>query len=213
MTTPCEVLDEIILRDGHTEAACQAFLDRVRPIAQERQLQAMASRDPRLWRRQRPSAAHLRRRYRLGHHPPVLRYAQRRSSKASSTATGSNPPVRDRVNCVNRRLRSQSDEARLFIDPRCRELIKDLEQVAWQTDSTGAATNDIDKSDRARTHTSDALGYYIAQRLPAQTLNRSPIIRQNPMTQVKRARRPHLPPFLFRNSANIFSASAVLCIF
>jgi hypothetical protein len=29
--------------------------------------------------------------------------------------------------------------------------------------ANGAATTEIDKSDRARTHASDALGYYISQ--------------------------------------------------
>jgi hypothetical protein len=78
--------------------------------------------------------------------------------------------VRDRINCVNSRLRNNLDDARLFIDPRCRELVKDLEQVAWATDSTGAVTSDVDKSDRARTHTSDALGYYIAHAFPLKPL-------------------------------------------
>jgi phage terminase large subunit len=46
-----------------------------------------------------------------------------------------------------------------MVDPRCKELIKDLEQVAYKEDS-----NLIDKErDRARTHLSDALGYLIWQ--------------------------------------------------
>jgi hypothetical protein len=49
------------------------------------------------------------------------------------------------------------------IDPRCVELIKDLEEVTWALDSTGAATSDVKKTDKARTHTSDALGYYVSQ--------------------------------------------------
>jgi hypothetical protein len=82
----------------------------------------------------------------------------------------SNPPVRDRINCVNSRLRNNLDDTRILIDPHCRELVKDLEQVTWATDSTGAVTSEIDKSDRARTHTSDALGYYIAQMFPLKPL-------------------------------------------
>jgi hypothetical protein len=82
----------------------------------------------------------------------------------------SNPPVRDRVNCVNSRLRNTHGEPRLFVDPKCRELVKDLDLVAWSTDSTGAVTSEIDKSDRARTHCSDALGYFIAQAFPLKPL-------------------------------------------
>jgi hypothetical protein len=77
-----------------------------------------------------------------------------------------NPLVRDRVNCVNSRLRNQLGEARVFIDPRCRELIKDLEQVTWAVDAKGTTTSEIDKTDGMRTHTSDALGYFIAQVFP-----------------------------------------------
>jgi hypothetical protein len=74
-----------------------------------------------------------------------------------------NPAVRDRVNCVNSRLRNAAGDARLFIDPRCRELIRDLDEVAWRK-------SDIDKSNPARTHSSDALGYFIAQAFPLRTL-------------------------------------------
>lgn len=68
-----------------------------------------------------------------------------------------NPPVRDRVNTVNARLLNAAGERSLFIHPRCTELIADLEQVGYKPGSS-----QLDKeSDPARTHTSDALGYYI----------------------------------------------------
>ena len=51
----------------------------------------------------------------------------------------------------------------LFIDPRCKELVKDFERVCWRDDETGQATSELDKSDRVRTRVSDALGYYVAQ--------------------------------------------------
>jgi hypothetical protein len=54
----------------------------------------------------------------------------------------------------------------MFIDPQCSELILDLERVAWNTDRNGRTTSTINKSDPERTHTSDALGYYIAQAFP-----------------------------------------------
>jgi hypothetical protein len=77
-----------------------------------------------------------------------------------------NPHVRDRINCVNARLRNKFGEPQLFISPGCKELIRDLEEVCFTTDSTGAATNELNKSDRHRTHMSDALGYYISQIFP-----------------------------------------------
>jgi hypothetical protein len=70
-----------------------------------------------------------------------------------------NPPVRDRVSLMNAKLRPASGDIQLLVDRRCKELIKDLEQVAYKEDS-----NLIDKErDRARTHLSDALGYLIWQ--------------------------------------------------
>lgn len=70
-----------------------------------------------------------------------------------------NPAVRDRVNAVNARLTCAAGEHSLFIDPRCRELIADLNQVCYKANSSI-----VDKeSDPARTHASDALGYYIWQ--------------------------------------------------
>ena len=70
-----------------------------------------------------------------------------------------NPAVRDRVTAVNSRLRNAKGDVRLFVDPKCKELIADFEQVAYREDSM-----QIDKEkDRRRTHLSDALGYLIWQ--------------------------------------------------
>lgn len=68
-----------------------------------------------------------------------------------------NPSVIDRVNAVNSRLCSASGQRKLFINTeKCPELVKDLEQVVWKE-----GKREIDKSNIERTHSSDALGYYI----------------------------------------------------
>ena len=60
---------------------------------------------------------------------------------------------------MNARLRSASGEISLSIDKKCKELIKDFEQVSYKED-----TNQVDKDrDRMRTHLSDALGYLVWQ--------------------------------------------------
>ncbi len=70
-----------------------------------------------------------------------------------------NPPVRDRVTMTNARLKNALGETNMWIDPRCRELIQDFEQVSYKAEST-----EVDKTkDRRRTHLSDALGYLICQ--------------------------------------------------
>ena len=75
----------------------------------------------------------------------------------------SNPGVKDRINCVNAMLQNHAGERRLFIDPSCKQLILDFERVHWKVDLSGNSLTDIDKSDPARSHLSDALGYMIAR--------------------------------------------------
>jgi len=77
-----------------------------------------------------------------------------------------NPPVKDRVNCVNAMLLNHAGARRLFIDSRCKELAKDLEQVVWKTDPSGNTLSELNNRDRMRTHLSDALGYYVHRQFP-----------------------------------------------
>src|SRR5665213_1234826 len=66
-----------------------------------------------------------------------------------------NPAVRDRVTLMNSKLESAAGERKLVVHPRCKELIKDFEQVMYKENSQV-----IDKDrDPKRTHLSDALGY------------------------------------------------------
>lgn len=78
----------------------------------------------------------------------------------------SNPAVRDRVNSVNSLLCAADGSHRLFIDPGCKELIKDLEQVVWKTDMSGNTLHDIDKTKADRTHCADATGYLAHKEFP-----------------------------------------------
>jgi hypothetical protein len=84
-----------------------------------------------------------------------------REYRASFRVPAANPTVRARVNAVNGLLCNQAGERRLIIAPHCRELIADLEQVAWRTDPSGNVLGQLDKSDPRRTHISDALGYLV----------------------------------------------------
>ncbi|MEO8100798.1 MAG: phage terminase large subunit [Acidobacteriota bacterium] len=71
----------------------------------------------------------------------------------------SNPAVRDRVNLMNAKLGSAAGVRDVAIHPRCKELIKDFEQVAYKENSQV-----VDKDrDPKRTHLSDALGYLVWQ--------------------------------------------------
>ena len=72
----------------------------------------------------------------------------------------SNPPVRNRVNCVNNMLSKNS----IKISKECKELVSDLEEIAYND------KGDIDKSNLKRTHASDAFGYFIATEFPIKPI-------------------------------------------
>ncbi len=72
----------------------------------------------------------------------------------------SNPPVRERINATNSHLRNAQGGCRLVVSARCRELIKDLEEVCYKP---GSGQVDKDRDSR-RTHLSDALGYLLWNR-------------------------------------------------
>ena len=66
-----------------------------------------------------------------------------------------NPPVRDRVSLVNSLLKAAAGTVRLTLDMKCKELIKDLQELRFKEGSSI-----VDKaSDPNRSHLSDALGY------------------------------------------------------
>ncbi len=137
------VLDEIVLRRATTEQACEEFLARwgdkanglvIYGDASGNRMQTSGSTDYQIIR-----ATMARHR---------LRGLQYRVPKA-------NPAVRDRTSLINSLFADASGRARLVIDGRCHELIRDFEEVQYKAGSTI-----IDKErDSSRTHLSDALGY------------------------------------------------------
>lgn len=66
-----------------------------------------------------------------------------------------------RINALNSRFKNAAGEVRCYVDPKCRELISDFDNVCVLEGSAG----EIDKKkDLKRTHWSDAAGYYFEQR-------------------------------------------------
>jgi hypothetical protein len=77
----------------------------------------------------------------------------------------SNPSVRERILLVNSKLRSADGETTLYLDPKCKGLIQDFEEVTYKLDSAV-----VDKErDPKRTHLSDALGYVVWQECGSKT--------------------------------------------
>ncbi len=151
-----EVLDEMALDNSHTGLACEAFLKKAR---------AWGSGGPITLEIYGDASGYQRRTSGTDTDWGLIRefFGRLRGQVTLQMRAGlSNPGVRDRINIVNSRLCNATGERRLFVDPKCRELIKDLERVTWKKDETGRVSGELDKSDRMRTHSSDALGYYLA---------------------------------------------------
>jgi hypothetical protein len=146
------VLDEIVLNRASTHQACEEFWNRFRHHAGGLIVYGDASGQN--LRTTGTSDFQIIRQF-FGRTP--YRYADYRVPK-------SNPAVRDRVQQMNAKLKNAAGEIQMRISARCKELIKDLEQVVYKTESTV-----IDKErDTKRTHLSDALGYLVWQECRSQ---------------------------------------------
>jgi phage terminase large subunit len=148
-----QVVGEIVIRHATTKQACEAFLTRfprhaagvlIYGDASGNQQQTTGSTDYDMIREH---------------------FAAQSSTKVGYRVPRANPSVKERINLTNRQLKSAAGKIGLLVDPQCKELIKDLEQVCFKAD-----TNLIDKDrDRMRTHLSDALGYVLWQECRDET--------------------------------------------
>lgn len=75
--------------------------------------------------------------------------------------------VADRINAVNRVLKTASGDVRLFINPKCKHLIESFEQTLYI-----AGTRDVDKSLGVE-HSADAAGYCIEIEFPLRKITPS----------------------------------------
>lgn len=141
------VLEEIVLRRATTWEACEEFQARfphpeggvvVYADATGGRLQTTGMSDLRMIQQFFKSSAYRKVEYKI--------------PKA-------NPAVRERVTLMNGKLRAADGTTLLVVSPKCKELIRDFEQVSFKENSST-----IDKErDPKRTHLSDALGYLIWQ--------------------------------------------------
>lgn len=148
------VLDEIILPNSNTQEACDEFLRRVGPwIARQNAVSLKLYGDAAGGARSTAGKSDYQ----------IIREFFRRTPEfqVSYHVPAANPAVRDRVNAVNSKLCSAAGVVGLFVDPKCKRLMKDLEQVIWKADGNGNLTGEIDKTNSQLTHVSDALGYLI----------------------------------------------------
>lgn len=86
------------------------------------------------------------------------------ADRFSYRVPSANPAERSRINAVNSRLKNQSGEIKLMVDPaHAPHVAKDLDGVALLKGGSGELDK---KGDPDLTHISDALGYYIVFEFP-----------------------------------------------
>jgi hypothetical protein len=140
------VHDEIVLGRASTNDACEEFLRRFGHHAAGLEVYGDASGA----RMQTAGATD----YEI-----ITEFLRRNGYQYGMRVPRSNPAVRDRISAVNAAFENLAGRPHLLVSPKCKELIKDFEQVGYQPN-----TAMIDKmSDPRRTHLSDAIGYLVWQ--------------------------------------------------
>jgi hypothetical protein len=155
------VLDEIALTNSNTYEVCKEFLRRTERLLGSRRPSEIrvfgdATGDSRKSSAYKTDWQIVRNFFRDHRHIYNVHYS----------IPNANPLIADRVNCVNAKILNANGERCLTVHRRCTQLIKDLEQVCWKTDASGNKLREVDSSNPARTHSSDALGYLVAQKFP-----------------------------------------------
>lgn len=141
-----QVLDEIVLRRSSTAEACEEFIARWGHHG--RTIRVFGDASGRSRRTTGSSDFEI-----------VERTLAAAGLRAEIRVPRANPPVRDRTNLVNAMLGDAGGRVRLRLNRKCRELIRDFEEVRYKPGSTL-----VDKDrDPDRTHVSDALGYLICE--------------------------------------------------
>lgn len=139
------VIDEIVLERATTEEACQEFENRYKGHAAGLDVFGDASGRTMHTTGSSDYSMVQNSLYQAGFRHITIRVPK------------GNPAVLSRVQKVNAMLTNALGEVRLEVDGRCKELVKDFEEVLFKPES-----GIIDKArDPRRTHASDALGYAV----------------------------------------------------
>ena len=147
------VLDEIVLPSANTMTACEEMIERLGKYAPDfHRLSVQIYGDP---------SGHSHQTSATQTDWEIIRNMLARHTEFAATfhVPEYHGPVKERITATNSMLKAASGEHRLFVDPKCKELILDFEQVSWKQDAHGNTTTLLDKRDPQRTHISDALSY------------------------------------------------------
>jgi hypothetical protein len=139
--------DEIALKGSHTQEAVQVLISRVRGHKPGIILVGDAT------GKANKTSAVGQTDYTIIH--KALRDAQIRFEDRT---TDSNPPVKDRVNAINARLKAADGSVHLWYHRKnCHYLGRDFDRVSWKENANGAILDQT--KDKELTHASDAAGY------------------------------------------------------
>lgn len=147
------ILDELYLGDSNTPEACQEFVEKCSQYTRPNPLVVYVYGDASGSARQRAVGAGANSDW------AVIRefFANRREFKMSYKYKAANGLVKDRIAAVNGGLCNSEGARRVFVHPRCKNLIRDLERVVFKP-----GTGSLDQTtDPMLTHISDAAGYLI----------------------------------------------------
>jgi hypothetical protein len=149
------VLDELALPHSNTPEACETFAERARAMRPKkwRKIEVRIYGDATGGNRQHSGKSDWE----------MVRefFAHNLDFEPTYFLRQANPAVRYRIGQVNAALKNAAGEVRMRMDPRCKELVKDFEEVIWKEDSSGRSLGVVDNTDPRRTHMADALGYMV----------------------------------------------------
>lgn len=136
------VFDEIFLRNSNTEQACREFKARLPNHKAGIVLYGDATGTA---RHADSNVTNWK----------IIQNELNRYPNVTMRVPSKNPAERDRINSLNGLICNSKNDRRLLVNPKCKHLIGDLEQVSFKEGST-----QIDKTKNILlTHPSDALGY------------------------------------------------------
>lgn len=150
------IFKEIVLEEGSIPEMCEAFCMEYPTHAGE------------IWVYGDATGRQREQQSRKSNYTVLLANMMRYGSPVRLKVPESNPAVTARLNAVGMQLRNEKGEINVEIDPSCEELIADMEQVLL--DGKGGIKKTHNKRDpySRRTHSSDAIGYWIAYEEPVK---------------------------------------------
>lgn len=158
------VFDELSLRNSSTQDAVEEFKRRVRKMQPYGEVQVNVYGDPAGNQRQHAGPSDW---------AAVWDGLRGSGIRGFDMVENAQPGVRDRVNASNSMFKNAAGAIRTKIDPRCKELIKDLEQCVWVEDRNGNSIGEISQKG-GRSHMAVALSYAMLVEFGADKVKTGP---------------------------------------